>query len=83
MNIRYFFLNFTISNRKKQFNCSKYRIILMFFNFMDTTFMKQCITLLELLWSVNTWRADKILSIYSEKESKQDYFGSKKNSKKC
>lgn len=54
----------------------------MFSNFMDTIFMKLCIILLELQWSVNIWTLGAILNIYLEKESNSKYFGHRKNLKK-
>ena len=54
----------------------------MFSNFMDTIFMKLCIILLELQWSVNIWTLGAILNIYLEKESNSKYFGLRKNLKK-
>lgn len=68
--------------KKKQYSFLKYKTTRMFSNFMDTIFMKLCIILLELLWSVNIWTLGAILNIYLEKESNSKYFGHRKNLKK-
>jgi len=41
--------------RKKQYSCLKFKIIQMCYNSLDIISMKQCTTLLELLWFVNIW----------------------------
>ena len=71
-----------MNTRKKQSNFSRFKTTQMYFNFTDTTSMRQCTIHSESQWFASIWTRERTWNISSERGSNRVCIGVKRSSKK-